>query len=67
MNRSYWLKFIVCAVSLLLLFGSMIHGEWSSLGHPWDGLLRLATVIGEVASPFVFIYLVVLAVKLKQY
>jgi len=66
MNRSYWLKFGGCVVFLLLVGTSTISAEWrSSLGWPWEGLLGIATAAGEVLSPFVFIYLVILAMKLK--
>lgn len=66
MNRSYWLKFGGCAAFLLLIGVSAMNPGWpSSLGWPWQGLIEIATPIGEVLSPFVIIYLVVLAMKLK--
>ena len=66
MNRSYWLKFGCCASFLILVGISAISPQWrSSLGWPWQGLLDIATATGEALSPFVFIYLVILAVKQK--
>ena len=66
MNRSYWLKFGGCAAFLLLVGVSVLNPQWrSSLGWPWQGLLEIVTPIGEILSPFVLIYLVVLATRLK--
>lgn len=66
MNRSYWLKFGGCAAFLLLVgAGTVTRDSFALLGWPWQGLLDLALPTGELLSPFVLIYLVVLALKLK--
>jgi hypothetical protein len=66
MKRSYWAQFGCCAILLILLVVSRLHGEWYlSLNWPWNGLFGLGVGLLEVLSPFVFIYLVVLAMNIK--
>jgi hypothetical protein len=66
MVRSYWLKFGGCAVFLLLVCtGMATRDSFAVFGWPWQGFLELALPTGEVLSPFVLIYLFILASKLK--
>lgn len=65
-SRSYWIKLGCCVGFLIVLALSSIYGDWhGNLGWPWNGLLHIGTAVAEVLSPFVFIYLVILATKLK--
>jgi hypothetical protein len=66
MRRSYRMKFGGCVVFLLLLFTSMIGGDWyGAVPWPFNGMSRIAVALAELLSPFVSIYFVSLAMKLK--
>ncbi len=66
MVRSYWLKFGACVAFLVLFAASAINGRWyDSLGWPWNGLFQIGIAVAEVASPLVFIYLVIVASRHK--
>jgi hypothetical protein len=65
-GRTYWIKFVCCGVFLALFAISEINGDWyAPLGWPWNGLFRLGNVFVMTVSPFVLIYLLVLASRMK--
>jgi len=60
------MEFGSCVAFLLFLAASEFNRGWYvSLGWPWDGLFQMGTATAEIFSPFVLIYLVILAMKLK--
>jgi len=63
---NYWIKIAGCCVFLALFAAIEISGDWyGPLGWPWNGLLRIGSVLVTASSPFVFIYLIILATRQK--
>jgi hypothetical protein len=65
-QTAYWTRVVFCFVYLALFVSNELHPAWAeSFLPPWNGLLRLGSLLFVVASPFVLIYLIILAQRQK--